>query len=56
MLSAPFTDRICEINNTQVDNSKDFDIVMLMYNLIEYINSTQKYKEVYGNTIERNQL
>ena len=47
---------ICEINNTQVDNSKDFDIVMLMYNLIEYINSTQKYKEVCGNTIERNQL
>ena len=24
-----------EINNTQVDNAKDIDIVMLMYNLIE---------------------
>ena len=24
------------INNTQVDNGKDIDVVMLMYNLIEY--------------------
>ena len=27
-----------EINNTQIDNSKDIDIVMPMYNLIEYNN------------------
>ena len=33
---APFTDCISEINNTQVDNAKDIDIVMPMYNLIEY--------------------
>ena len=32
---APFTDYISEINNTQVDNAKDIDIVMPMYNLIE---------------------
>ena len=25
-----------EINNTQVDNAKDIDIVIPMYNLIEY--------------------
>ena len=25
-----------EINNTQIDNAKDIDIVMPMYNLIEY--------------------
>ena len=25
---APFTNCICEINNTQVDNAKDLDIVM----------------------------
>ena len=31
---APFTDCISEINNTQVDNAKDLDIVMSMYNLI----------------------
>ena len=33
---APFTNCISEINNTQVDNDKDIDIVMPMYNLIEY--------------------
>ena len=33
---APFTNCIIEINNTQVDNAKDIDIVMPMYNLIEY--------------------
>ena len=33
---APFTNCISEINNTQIDNAKDTDIVMPMYNLIEY--------------------
>ena len=33
---APFTDCIRKINNTQIDNTKDIDIVMPMYNLIEY--------------------
>ena len=33
---APFTNCISEINNTQVDNAKDIDLVMPMYNLIEY--------------------
>ena len=28
----PFTGCISEINNTQVDNSKDLDVVMPMYN------------------------
>ena len=25
-----------EINNTQIDNAKDIDVVMPIYNLIEY--------------------
>ena len=33
---APFTDCINEINNTQVDNAKEIDVVMPMYNLREY--------------------
>ena len=33
---APFTNCISVINNTQVDNAKDIDIVMPMYNLFEY--------------------
>ena len=32
----PFINGISEINNTQIDNAKDIDIVMPMYNLIEY--------------------
>ena len=39
---ALFTDCIREINNTQVNNSKDIDVVMLMYNLIEYSNNYSK--------------
>ena len=39
---APFTNCISEINNTQVDNAKDIDIVMPMYNLIEYSNNYTK--------------
>ena len=39
---APFTNCIIEINNTQVDNAKDIDIVMPMYNLIEYSDNYAK--------------
>ena len=31
---APFTNCISEIKNTQIDNAKDLDLVMPMYNLI----------------------
>ena len=33
---APFTNWISKINNTQADNAEYIDIVMPMYNLIEY--------------------
>ena len=39
---APFTNCIREINNTQIDNAKDIDIVMPMYNLIEYSDNYSK--------------
>ena len=32
----PFINCISEINNTQIDNAKDIDIVMPIYNLTEY--------------------
>ena len=38
----PFTDCISKINNTQVNNTKDIDIVMPMYNLIEYSDNYSK--------------
>ena len=39
---APFTNRISEINNTQIDNCKDIAIVMPMDNLIEYSHNYAK--------------
>ena len=39
---APFTNCISEINNTQIDNAKDIDIVMPIYNLIEYSDNYAK--------------
>ena len=38
----PFTNCISEINNTQIDIAKDIDIVMPMYNLIEYSDNYAK--------------
>ena len=40
---APFTDYIIKINNTQVDDAQNIDIVMPMYDLIEY-------SDAYSNT------
>ena len=39
---APFTKCISEVNNTNLDNAKDLDIVMPMYNLIEYSSAYEK--------------
>ena len=39
---APFTNCIIKINNTQIDNAEYIDIVMPMYNLIEYSNNYSK--------------
>ena len=38
----PFTGCISEINNTQINNAKGLDVVMLMYNLIEYRDNYSK--------------
>ena len=43
---APFTNCISEINNIQIDNAKDIDIVMPMYNLIEY---SDNYPKISGS-------
>ena len=39
---APFTHCISEINNMLIDNAKDIDVVMPMYNLIEYSDNYAK--------------
>ena len=42
---APFTECISKINNTQVDHARDFDVAMLMYNLIQYSNNYSRTSE-----------
>ena len=42
---APFTKCISRINNTDIDNSHDIDIVMAMYNLIEFSDNSSKTSE-----------
>ena len=39
---ASFTNCISKINHTQIDNAEYIDIVMLMYNMIEYSNNYSK--------------
>ena len=43
--SAPFTNCISEINNTEVDDAQDIVIVMPMYNLIEFSDAYSKTSE-----------
>ena len=55
----PFVKCISKINNTEIDNAKDTDIVMPMYNLIEYSDNYSKtsgslwkyYKDVPDNNL-----
>ena len=53
---APFTDCIREINNTQIDNAKDIDIVMPMYNLIEHCENYSKTSESLWQYYRDNQI
>ena len=41
----PFSDCISQINNTQIDNAKNLDVVMPMYNLTECSNNYSKTSE-----------
>ena len=43
---APFIKCISIINNSDTDNAQDIDIVILMYNLIEY---SDNYSKTSGN-------
>ena len=53
---APFTSCISKINNAEVDNAEDLDIVMPMFNLLEYRKIIQKHQLIYGNIVEMNQM
>ena len=53
---APFTNRISEINNTYIDGPKDLDVVMLIYNLIEYSDNYLKTSGSLWKTTEMRQI
>ena len=40
--NAPFSNCISNINNVLIDNAEDLDIVIPMYNLLEYIKNYRK--------------
>ena len=43
---APYTNCISKMNNTQIDNAEYIDIVMPMYNLVEY---SDNYSKISGS-------
>ena len=46
---SPFTSYISRTNNTQVNDAQYVDVVMTMYNFIDYSDSYLKYLQFYGN-------
>ena len=52
----PFINCISKINSVKIDNAEDLDVVMPMYNLLEYSKNYKKQQVVYGVTIEMNQV
>ena len=53
---APFTNCKTKINNTEIDTGKDIDIVMPMYNLIEYSDSYSKTSGSLGIIVKMYRL
>ena len=55
--NAPFINCISKINGIKIDNAEDLDVVMPMYNLLEYIkNYKKKQQEVFGINTEMSQI
>ena len=44
--NAPFINCISKINGVQIDNAEDLDVVMRMYNLLEYSKNYKKQQAV----------
>ena len=53
---APFTTCISNINDVEIDNCKDIDTVMAMYNLIEYSDNYAKKSGGFWHITEMNQM
>ena len=52
--NAPFINCISKINGVQIDNAEDLDVVMPMYNLIEYSKKYRKKQKICGIITEMN--
>ena len=53
---APFTSGISKIDNTQIDNAEYIEIVMPIYNLIEYSDNYSKISGPLGNIVKKYRL
>ena len=53
--NVPFINCISKIIGVKIDNAEDLDVVMPMYNLLEYSQNYRKTR-VYGIIIEMNQM
>ena len=54
--NAPFVNCISKINGVKTDKAEDLDVVMPMYNLLEYSKNYKKQQVVYGIIIEMSQV
>ena len=54
--NAPYISCISKINGTKIGNAEDLDVVMPMYNLLEYSENYRKQQEFSGIIIELNQV
>ena len=54
--NVPFINCISKIDGIKIDNAEDPDVVMPMYNLLEYSKNYKKQQVVYGIIIEMNQI
>ena len=54
--NAPFINCISKINDVKIDNAEDLDVLMPMYNLLEYSKNYKKQQAVYGIIIEMNRV
>ena len=54
--NSPFVNCIANINGIKIHNAEDLDVVMPMYNLLEYSKDDKKQQEACGIIIEINQV
>ena len=54
--NAPFINCVTKINGTKIDNAEDLDVVVLMYNVLEYSKNYKKQQKACGIIIEMKQI